>query len=44
MFGFTDSLNLSVATGMVLQQLFNLFPEARGDMTQQRRDNLRRKW
>lgn len=30
--GFTESLNLSVASGLVLQHLFFLCPEARGDL------------
>ncbi|KAJ0405960.1 hypothetical protein P43SY_005526 [Pythium insidiosum] len=42
--GFADSLNLNVATGMVLQQLFALCPEARGAMTPAERDELRAVW
>lgn len=44
MFGFNDSLNLSVATAMVLQQLFAMCPEARGDLSDQRRAALRAVW
>lgn len=43
-YGFTESLNLSVATGLVLQRLFQLCPEARGDMSEQRRASLRQEW
>lgn len=44
MFGFNDSLNLSVATAMVLQQLFYMCPEARGHMSTERRNALRKSW
>jgi len=43
-FGFTESLNLSVATAMVLQTLFFLCPEAKGDMSEEERDKLRADW
>jgi SpoU rRNA Methylase family len=36
MFGFTESFNLSVATALVLQRLFDLCPEARGDLVRRR--------
>ena len=42
--GFADSLNLSVATALCLQQLFHLAPDAVGDMSEAERDALRRKW
>ena len=35
---------MQVATGMVLQQLFNLCPSARGAMSDDRRAELRRNW
>lgn len=42
--GFTESLNLSVAAALVLQKLFHLAPEARGDMREEERQELRAKW
>jgi tRNA G18 (ribose-2'-O)-methylase SpoU len=42
--GFNTSLNLQVATGMVLQQLLSLCPSARGDMSEERRANVRKSW
>eukprot|EP00927_Polykrikos_kofoidii_P026778 TRINITY_DN23789_c0_g1_i1.p1 TRINITY_DN23789_c0_g1~~TRINITY_DN23789_c0_g1_i1.p1 ORF type:complete len:573 (+),score=117.66 TRINITY_DN23789_c0_g1_i1:20-1738(+) len=33
MFGFVQSLNVAVACGMLVQRLFDLCPEARGDLT-----------
>lgn len=42
--GFADSLNLSVATALVTQQLFHLCPEIIGDMTIEERQRKRIKW
>ncbi|RLN26629.1 hypothetical protein BBO99_00001152 [Phytophthora kernoviae] len=42
--GFADSLNLNVATGMVLLQLFTICPEARGAMLSNEREQLRDVW
>jgi hypothetical protein len=42
--GFADSLNLNVATGMVLQRLFYICPEARGQMFENERETLREEW
>lgn len=42
--GFADSLNVNVATGMVLQQLFYLCPEARGAMPEKEKAQLRDVW
>uniref|UniRef100_A0A7S2KE04 tRNA/rRNA methyltransferase SpoU type domain-containing protein n=1 Tax=Leptocylindrus danicus TaxID=163516 RepID=A0A7S2KE04_9STRA len=42
--GFADSLNLSVATALCLQQLFHLAPDAVGDMSEAERCALRRRW
>lgn len=42
--GFADSLNLNVATGMVLLQLFAMCPEARGAMRANEREALRDVW
>jgi len=42
--GFADSLNLNVATGLVIQQLFFICPEARGAMTNTERSALREEW
>jgi len=44
LFGFTESLNLSVATALVLQKLLMMCPEARGDMSDVERRNVRRVW
>jgi hypothetical protein len=37
MFGFNECLNVSIATGLVLQHLLHLCPEARGDLSDARR-------
>mmetsp|Transcript_4311 Transcript_4311/g.8261 ORF Transcript_4311/g.8261 Transcript_4311/m.8261 type:complete len:471 (+) Transcript_4311:63-1475(+) len=42
--GFADSLNLSVATALVVHQLFNLDPTLIGAMSEEERVQLRRKW
>ncbi|KAF1323448.1 Rna methyltransferase, trmh superfamily protein, partial [Globisporangium splendens] len=42
--GFADSLNLNVATGMVLLRLFYMCPEARGAMLPNERTKLRDTW
>mmetsp|Transcript_13714 Transcript_13714/g.29477 ORF Transcript_13714/g.29477 Transcript_13714/m.29477 type:complete len:285 (+) Transcript_13714:122-976(+) len=42
--GFNTSLNLQVATGMVLQRILGLAPEARGQMSEERRAEVRKKW
>ncbi|RMH02356.1 MAG: TrmH family RNA methyltransferase [Planctomycetota bacterium] len=44
MWGFTDSFNLSVATGLLLQRLFDACPEAHGDLDEAERAELRRRW
>jgi tRNA(Leu) C34 or U34 (ribose-2'-O)-methylase TrmL len=44
MAGFTDSFNLGVATGMLLQRLFDACPEARGDLGEAERASLRAQW
>lgn len=44
MHGFSESFNLSVATALVLQRLFDLCPEARGDMPEAERAALRARW
>ncbi|GLE00174.1 hypothetical protein PINS_up020129 [Pythium insidiosum] len=43
-FGFTESLNLSVATALVLQRLFDWFPEIRGDLSPKEKSALRSQW
>lgn len=35
MFGFTESFNLSVATALVLQRLFDWYPELRGSLKEE---------
>jgi len=42
--GFGESLNLSVATGILLQRLFDVCPEAHGDLNQEALSALRREW
>ncbi|CAK4675400.1 hypothetical protein AeMF1_010432 [Aphanomyces euteiches] len=42
--GFADSLNLNVATGLIIQRLFFICPEARGAMTNAERAELRDTW
>lgn len=43
-FGFSDSLNLSVASALLLQRLFDMCPEARGDMDEAERAVIRKQW
>jgi tRNA G18 (ribose-2'-O)-methylase SpoU len=42
--GFADSLNLSVAAALVMNELFHLCPEAVGAMKTEERTELREKW
>mmetsp|Transcript_1875 Transcript_1875/g.1988 ORF Transcript_1875/g.1988 Transcript_1875/m.1988 type:complete len:215 (-) Transcript_1875:89-733(-) len=42
--GFADSLNLSVATALILHQLLHLCPNVIGDMSQSERRKLRLQW
>jgi tRNA G18 (ribose-2'-O)-methylase SpoU len=44
MFGFTESLNLSVASALVIQQLFYICPEARGNLSVEEKRALRKEW
>eukprot|EP01108_Squamamoeba_japonica_P009107 TRINITY_DN8372_c0_g1_i1.p1 TRINITY_DN8372_c0_g1~~TRINITY_DN8372_c0_g1_i1.p1 ORF type:complete len:519 (-),score=181.44 TRINITY_DN8372_c0_g1_i1:18-1574(-) len=44
LFGFGSSLNLSVATALVVQRIFDLAPALRGAMDDSERDALRLKW
>ena len=44
MHGFTESLNVSVATALVLQRLLDACPESRGQLPPKERDALRRQW
>lgn len=44
MFGFTESFNLSVATGMLLQRLFDICPEAHGDLSAEELNAVRTSW
>lgn len=41
MYGFGESLNLSVAGALVIQQLLLLAPDAIGDLTDERKAELR---
>ncbi|OQR99912.1 RNA methyltransferase, TrmH superfamily protein [Achlya hypogyna] len=42
--GFSESLNLSVATALVCQRLIDWFPQLRGDLSTEAKDELRREW
>lgn len=42
--GFTESLNLSVATALVLQRLLDWFPDIRGDLTSDEKQAIRSQW
>lgn len=42
--GFTESLNLSVATALMLQRCFDACPELAGSMSEDERQALRRDW
>lgn len=42
--GFTESLNLSVATALVLQRLLDWFPAMRGDLTEAEKHAIRAQW
>ena len=42
--GFTTSLNLSVATALILQRVFEWFPHWVGDLDESERDALRESW
>tara|TARA_B110000977_G_scaffold199872_1_gene288543 strand:- start:15408 stop:16511 length:1104 start_codon:yes stop_codon:yes gene_type:complete len=42
--GFADSLNLSVAAALCMQKLFHLCPEAVGEMNENERNEIRKKW
>lgn len=42
--GFTTSLNLSVATGLILQRLFDWFPHFRGDLSTDEKAAVRSDW
>ncbi len=42
--GFSESLNLSVATALVLQRLFDVCPSARGDMSEEEKRAIRADW
>ncbi|KAH7468440.1 tRNA (guanosine(18)-2'-O)-methyltransferase [Phytophthora ramorum] len=44
LFGFSESLNLSVATALVLQRLLDWFPEVRGDLSHEEKQSIREKW
>lgn len=43
-FGFTESLNLSVATALVVQRIFDWFPAIRGDLSDSEKRNIRAQW
>ena len=42
--GFMESLNLSVAAGLLLQRLFDACPEMRGDLPETERAAIRARW
>jgi tRNA C32,U32 (ribose-2'-O)-methylase TrmJ len=43
-FGFTESLNLSVATALVVQRIFDWFPNIRGDLSDREKRDIREQW
>ena len=44
MFGFVESMNVGVAAALIVQRLFDLCPEARGDLNAPQKQLLRAKW
>lgn len=44
MTGFTASLNLSVATALIVQRIFDWFPEFKGDLTDEEKVQIRTAW
>lgn len=44
MHGFSESLNLGVASALVLQKLLSLCPDARGNLSQEEKATLRKEW
>jgi len=42
--GFTESLNLSVAAALIMYRLIHICPEARGDLTEEKKRELRKDW
>jgi len=42
--GFTESLSLSIAAAVVMQQLLCMCPDARGDLSEEDKLNLRKEW
>lgn len=42
--GFSESLNLGIASALVLQKLFYLCPGARGNLTEDEKEVLRKDW
>ena len=44
LFGFSESLNLSVATALVLQRLLDWFPQVRGDLDEHEKQHIRKQW
>jgi hypothetical protein len=44
MTGFVESMNVGVATALVMQRLFDLCPEAKGDLGVVQKAVLRRHW
>lgn len=44
MYGFTESYNLSVACALILQKLFEICPEARGNLLENEKNELRHLW
>lgn len=44
MYGFTESFNVAAAGALVLQRLFDLAPDARGQMSVEERNQIRERW
>jgi hypothetical protein len=44
MYGFAESFNLTVATALMLQRLFDACPQARGDLNHAELQTTREQW
>eukprot|EP01125_Pyxidicula_operculata_P000767 TRINITY_DN10699_c0_g1_i1.p1 TRINITY_DN10699_c0_g1~~TRINITY_DN10699_c0_g1_i1.p1 ORF type:complete len:250 (+),score=40.94 TRINITY_DN10699_c0_g1_i1:43-750(+) len=42
--GFTESLNLSVAASLVVQEILHRCPNSRGDLSEERKKEIREQW
>lgn len=44
MYGFSESFNVGVATALVIQKIFDIWPNARGELSEQEKDKIRKGW